>query len=57
MNDDEIGMAWWNSLTEQARAEWSREAGNTGRVKDAWELFKTGNYKNLPQANRASHCS
>src|SRR5216684_95998 len=37
--DDEIGMAWWNALTEQERAKWSRLAG-TGRAKDAWELFK-----------------
>lgn len=57
MNDDEIGMAWWNSLTEQARAEWSRAAGNTGRVKDAWETFKAGKPENLPQANRAGHYS
>lgn len=57
MSDDEIGMAWWNSLTEQARAEWSRAAGNTGRVKDAWETFKARNHEHLPQVNRASHCS
>jgi hypothetical protein len=39
MTDDELGMAWWNALTEQERAHWSRLAG-TGRAKDAWELFK-----------------
>jgi hypothetical protein len=37
--DDELGMAWWNALTEQERTRWSRLAG-TGRAKDAWELFK-----------------
>jgi hypothetical protein len=40
--DDELGMAWWNSLTKQERAKWSAVAGNTGRVKDAWEAFKRG---------------
>ncbi len=39
MTDDELGMAWWNALTEQERAKWSRLAG-TGRAKDAWELAK-----------------
>jgi len=38
--DDELGMAWWNRLSEQERARWSRAAGNTGRAKDAWEEFK-----------------
>jgi hypothetical protein len=37
---DELGMAWWNGLSERERAKWSREAGNTGRAKDAWEAFK-----------------
>jgi hypothetical protein len=40
--DDELGMAWWNALNEQERAKWSRLAGNTGRVVDAWEAFKRG---------------
>lgn len=38
--DDELGMAWWNSLTERERAKWSAAAGNTGVAKDAWEAFK-----------------
>ena len=38
--DDELGMAWWNALTEQERARWSTVAGKTGRPKDAWEAFK-----------------
>jgi hypothetical protein len=41
-HDDELGMIWWNALTEQERAKWSAIAGNTGRVKDAWEAFKRG---------------
>lgn len=35
--DDELGMAWWNGLTERERAHWAALAG-TGRVKDAWEM-------------------
>jgi hypothetical protein len=38
---DEMGMAWWNALTEQERVEWMRRAGDSGRAKDAWEAFKT----------------
>jgi hypothetical protein len=37
--DGELGMAWWNNLTEPERTRWSRLAG-TGRTADAWELFK-----------------
>jgi hypothetical protein len=37
--DDEIGMAWWNALSDQDRAKWASLA-RTGRAKDAWELFK-----------------
>jgi hypothetical protein len=52
--DDELGMAWWNGLTEQERAKWSAIAGNTGRVKDAWEAFKRGSVDQSPpdQARR-----
>jgi hypothetical protein len=39
--DDELGMAWWNALSERERAHWAAAAG-TGRAKDAWELFKAG---------------
>jgi hypothetical protein len=39
-DDDELGIAWWNNLTERERARWSEIAGNTGRAKDAWEAFK-----------------
>jgi hypothetical protein len=39
MTDDELGMAWWNGLSEAERAKWAKAAG-TGRTKDAWELFK-----------------
>jgi hypothetical protein len=39
--DDELGMAWWNNLSEQERRRWAKAAG-TGRAKDAWEAFKRG---------------
>jgi hypothetical protein len=38
-NDDELGMQWWNGLSEAERVRWAALAG-TGRAKDAWELFK-----------------
>jgi hypothetical protein len=28
------------TTTRRERGRWSREAGNTGRAKDAWEAFK-----------------
>ncbi len=37
--DDEIGMAWWNGLSERERTRWANLVG-TGRAKDAWEAFK-----------------
>jgi hypothetical protein len=39
--DDELGMAWWNGLSERERAHWAKAAG-TGIAKDAWELWKAG---------------
>src|SRR6267143_6541252 len=47
-HDDELGMAWWNALSERQRAKWSTIAGNTGRVKDAWEAFKRGSVDQTP---------
>jgi len=48
--DDEIGMIWWNRLSERDRAEWSRAAGNTGVAADAWAAFRASqnNPPNLP---------
>lgn len=37
---ERAGIAWWNTLDEQARRFWLREAGQTGRAVDAWEAFK-----------------
>lgn len=53
--DDEAGMTWWNSLTDQERSRWAALAG-TGRAKDAWELFKAERRRNhlnlnLPAVN------
>jgi hypothetical protein len=39
-NDDELGMIWWNALTERERRQWSRIAGDTGIARDAWQAFK-----------------
>lgn len=38
--DEAMGMAWWNSLSEESRMKWARKAG-TGVVADAWAAFKT----------------
>ena len=51
-HDDKLGMAWWNALTKQERAKWSAIAGNTGRVKDAWEAFKRGSIDQSPPQTR-----
>jgi hypothetical protein len=51
--DDILGMAWWNALTERERAKWSAIAGNTGRPKDAWELFKRGSVDQPPPVDEA----
>jgi hypothetical protein len=32
------GIAWWNALTEQQRAEWLRRA-NSARPSDAWKAY------------------
>src|SRR5882757_3281355 len=52
-HDDELGMAWWNALSERQRAKWSAIAGNTGRVKDAWEAFKRGSVDQTPPVDQA----
>ena len=38
--DAELGMAWWNGLDEDERAEWMERAGNTGVAADAWKAYK-----------------
>lgn len=43
--DAELGMTWWNRLTERERAEWMERAGNTGVAADAWEAFKRGAFQ------------
>lgn len=37
--DEEEGMAWWNALTEAARAQWLTVVG-TGVAADAWAEYK-----------------
>jgi hypothetical protein len=37
--DDELGMKWWNGLSEAERAKWAKAAGGEA---GSWELFKAG---------------
>lgn len=37
--DAELGMAWFNGLTERERTEWLRRA-NSAVPADAWAAFK-----------------
>lgn len=37
--DEALGMAWWNSLSDENRAKWAIKAG-TGVAADAWAAFK-----------------
>jgi hypothetical protein len=39
MTDDELGIAWYNNLSERERADWHYIAGSARPV-DAWEAFK-----------------
>lgn len=36
---EQVGIIWWNGLTERARADWLRRAGSTVPA-DAWRAFK-----------------
>jgi hypothetical protein len=38
--DELLGMAWWNGLSDRARALWLQRVG-TAVAADAWALFKT----------------
>jgi hypothetical protein len=38
-SDSELGMIWWNGLSDRERAKRANLAG-TGRAVDAWELWK-----------------
>jgi hypothetical protein len=46
----ELGMTWWNGLTERERREWMARAGNTGVAADAWAEFQ----KSSPSAGDVS---
>ena len=37
--DAELGMAWWNNLTEPERSRWLARA-NSAVPADAWAAFK-----------------
>ncbi len=38
--DERAGMDWWNDLSEAARLYWLQQAGDTGRVADAWAVYQ-----------------
>ena len=46
--DEALGMAWWNSLSEESRAAWAAKVG-TGVVADAWTAFKRSVKTDGPQ--------
>lgn len=37
--DDEIGMAWWNRISERERSQWLAIAGSARPV-DGWRAYK-----------------
>lgn len=37
--DDQVGMIWWNALTEAERAYWLKRA-ESARAVDAWRAYK-----------------
>jgi hypothetical protein len=46
--DERLGMAWWNGLTEVARIFWLEQASVGGRLwdvsaADAWATYKESN--------------
>ncbi len=42
--DDEIGMIWWNHISEREREKWMRLAGDTGVAADAWAAFQASQH-------------
>ena len=38
-SDDQVGMIWWNALTEAERAYWLKRA-DSARAVDAWRAYK-----------------
>jgi hypothetical protein len=40
--NDELGIVWWNRLSDSERQKWMAAAGNTGRAVDAWRAFQKG---------------
>lgn len=40
---DEVGMRWWNSLTDRERAYWLDAAGSA-RAVDAWRAYRSRLY-------------
>jgi hypothetical protein len=46
--DESLGMAWWNSLSEESRGQWATRTG-TGVVADAWAAAKANVNANTEQ--------
>ncbi|MER8581723.1 hypothetical protein NKG95_24035 [Mesorhizobium sp. M1423] len=42
--DERAGMDWWK-LDEAGRRDWMQQAGNTGRVADAWKAYKRNRWR------------
>jgi hypothetical protein len=52
-SDAELGMAWWNRISERERAQWLRVAGSAVPA-DAWAAFKAASAaKEVPKQTRA----
>lgn len=45
--DDEIGMAWWNAISERERAQWLAIA-SSARPVDAWRAYNRHQRELLP---------
>lgn len=43
LDDEKVAVDWWQSTSADDRAFFMEKAGNTGRIHDAWLVFKTFN--------------
>lgn len=44
LDDPELGIAWWNSLSEEVRAHWLKKAGSAVPA-DGWLAYMTAEAK------------
>lgn len=52
--DERAGMDWWNTLPDHEKTQWMRQAGDSGRVADAWAAFSQAELSRLGEALRAA---